>query len=325
MVLVAVAGGTSPTLGKSIVNAIIKDGDHEVVILSRANPDPSCKTKTKYGALIRHVDYSSVESLTHGLADVHTLISILKCNHPDEIVLYHQNMLAAAKLAGVKRFAPSDWGMGPVANEKIDLISAKLRIWDLCLDSGLECTRFFVGMFMNYLGQGCPADRREEALAGLEDDLMLDFINIEAGHTLIPVTTDGRPCRLSLCELNDIGRFVAAALNLEAWLPEMGMVGSTTTVEEIVWVVERNGRLMKTTNFTKADAQQRIRKFDQQMERRFTLKTLKQKMVAQMVECMCEDEVGSAVIEPVLNRLCPHVKPMAFDEYLVRVWSDSRE
>ena len=325
MVLVAVAGGTSPTLGKSIVNAIIQEGDHEVVILSRANSDPSCKTKAKYGAPIRHVDYSSVESLTHGLANVHTLISIFKCNHPDEMVLYHQNMLAAAKLVGVKRFAPSDWGMGPVANEKIDLIRAKLRIWDLCLDSGLECARFFVGMFMNYLGQGCPADRREEALAGLEDDLMLDFINIEAGHTLIPVTTDGRPCRLSLCELNDVGRFVAAALNLEAWLPDMGMVGSTTTVEEIVWVVERNGRLMKTTKFTKADAQQRILKFDQQMERRFTLKTLKARMVAQIVECMCEDEVGPAVIEPVLNRLCPHIKPMAFDEYLVRVWSDSRE
>jgi hypothetical protein len=93
-------------------------------------------------------------------------------------------------------------------------------------------------MFMNYLGQGCPADRKEEALAGLEDDLTLDFINIKEGHTLVPVTTDGRSCRLSLCELNDIGKFVAAALNLETWEKEMGMVGSTTTVEEIVWVVD---------------------------------------------------------------------------------------
>jgi hypothetical protein len=239
-------------------------------------------------------------------------------------VLYHQKMLEAAKAAGVKRFAPSDWGMGPLAKQKVDLVGAKLEIWDLCLGSGLECTRFFVGMFMNYLGQGCPADRREEALAGLEDDLMLDFINIEAGRTLIPVTSDGRPCRLSLCELNDVGRFVAAALNLETWEKEMGMVGSTTTVEEIVWVAERTGRLMKTETFTKANAQQRIRKFDQQLERRFTLNAWKGRMVAQMVEFMCEDEVGCAVIEPVLNRLCPHIKPMAFDEYLTRVWSNSR-
>ena len=325
MVLVAVAGGTSPTLGKSIVNAILEDANHEVVILSRARSACSCNSKSQYGAAVRTVDYDSVESLTQGLAGVHTLISIIKPNHSDQMLLSHQNMLEAAKAAGVRRFAPSDWGMGPMANQKVDLIRAKLKIWDSCLGSGLECTRFFVGMFMNYLGQGCPAGRREEALAGLEDDLMLDFINIEAGHTLVPVTSDGRPCRLSLCELNDVGRFVAAALNLETWEKEMGMVGSTTTVEEIVWVVERNGRLMKTKSFTKADAQQRIRNFDQQLEQKFTLKALKGRMVAQMVECMCEDEVGCAVIEPVLNRLCPHIKPMAFDEYLIRVWSDSRE
>jgi hypothetical protein len=123
-----------------------------------------------------------------------------------------------------------------------------------------------VDLFMNYLGQGCPADRREEALFGLEDDLMLDFINIEAGRALIPRTSDGRPCRLSLCELSDIGRFVAAALNLETREEEMGMVGSTTTMEEIVWVAERTGRLMRTKTFTKADAQQRVTDFDQQLE-----------------------------------------------------------
>ena len=324
MVLVAVAGGTSPTLGKSIVTAIIQRDIDEVVILSRITSSSSCQSKFKYGAAIRTVGYDSVESLTQGLTDVHTLISIIKPNHFDELVPLHQKMLEAAKAAGVKRFAPSDWGMGPLANQKVDLIRAKQKVWDLCLGSGLECTRFFAGMFMNYLGQGCPVDRREEALAGLEDDLMLDFINIEAGHTLIPVTSDGRPCRFSMCELTDVGRFVAAALNLETWEKEMGMVGSTTTVEEIVWVAERTGRLMKTETFTKAHAQQSIRKFDQQLEQKFTLKALKGKMLAQIVECMCEDEEGCAVIEPVLNRLCPQVTPMAFDEYLTRVWSDSR-
>jgi uncharacterized protein YbjT (DUF2867 family) len=326
MVLVAVAGGTSPTLGKSIVNAIITEGNHEVVILSRASSEFGSNNggEFKYGAPVRAVDYNSVESLTHGLAGVHTLISIIKSNDPEQMVLHHQNMLEAAEAAGVKRFAPSEWGMGPLANQKVDLIRPKLKIWDLCLASRLECTRFFVGMFMNYLGQGCPATRRREALSGLEDDLMLDFVNVEAGNALIPVTSDGRPGRLSLCELSDVGKFVAAALNLETWEKEMGMVGSTTTMEEIVWVAERTGRLMRTKTFTKAHAQQRIAEFDQQLQRRFSLEALKGRMVAQMVECMCEDEVGCAVVEPVLNRLCPHIGPMAFDEYLTRVWSDSR-
>lgn len=324
MVLVAIAGGTSPTLGRSIVSAILKEGNHEVVILSRSDSSPNGCSKFKYGAPVRTVDYSSVDSLTHGLAGVHTLISIIKANRSDQMVLSHDNMLKAAKAAGVQRFAPSEWGMGPLASEKVDLLGAKPQIWDLCLGSGLECTRFFVGMFMNYLGQSCPADRREEALAGLEDDLMLDFINIEAGHALLPVTSDGQPCRLSLCEINDVGRFVAAALDLENWGNEMGMVGSTTTMEEIIWVAERTGRLVKTETFTNAHAQQRIKKFDEQLERGFSLKALKGRMVAQMMECMCEDKVGCAVIEPVLNRLCPLITPMAFDEYLTRVWCDSR-
>jgi uncharacterized protein YbjT (DUF2867 family) len=324
MVLVAVAGGTSPTLGKSIVNAIIEEGDHEVVILSRVDSESSHRSTPKYGAAVRAVDYNSVDSLRHALTDVHTLISLINPKQSDQMVLYHQNLLEAAKAAGVKRFAPSEWGMGPLAAQKVDLHSAKLRVWDLCLASGLECTRFLVGMFMNYLGQGCPTGRREEALAGLEDDLMLDFVDIEAGHALLPVTSDGRPCRLSLCEIKDVGIFVAAALNLETWEKEMGIVGSTTTVEEIVWVAERTGRLIKTETFTKAQAQQSIRNFEKQLEHRFTQKAWKGKMCAQMVECVCEDKVGSAVIEPVLNRLCPHIEPMAFDEYLTRVWSDSR-
>jgi predicted nucleotidyltransferase len=56
---------------------------------------------------------------------------------------------------------------------------------------------------------------------------------------------------------------------------------------------------MKTNIFTKADVLQRIQRFDQQLEQRFTLRALKGKMVSQMVDCMCEDEVGCAVIEPV--------------------------
>src|SRR2546423_11562151 len=130
MVLVAVAGGTSPTLGRSIVNAIIKDGNHEVVILSRTSSGLGCNSRSKYGAVIRKVDYDSVTSLTQGLAGVHTLISTIKSNLSDQMVLCHHNMLEAAKAASVKRFAPSEWGMGPLANQKVDMLRTKLKIWD---------------------------------------------------------------------------------------------------------------------------------------------------------------------------------------------------
>jgi NAD dependent epimerase/dehydratase family enzyme len=47
MVLVAVAGGTSPTLGKSLVTAILATGKHDVLILSRKpEKDEVCSRPT---------------------------------------------------------------------------------------------------------------------------------------------------------------------------------------------------------------------------------------------------------------------------------------
>ena len=48
MVLVAVAGGSSPTLGRAIVGAILVTGKHEVLILSRKpeQDDVSCASMT---------------------------------------------------------------------------------------------------------------------------------------------------------------------------------------------------------------------------------------------------------------------------------------
>jgi hypothetical protein len=42
---------------------------------------------------------------------------------------------------------------------------------------------------------------------------MLNFIDIETGHALLSMTSDGWPCRLSLYEIKKVGKFVAAALN----------------------------------------------------------------------------------------------------------------
>ena len=325
MVLVAIAGGSSPSLGTAIIKAIKEGGRHEVVILSRVNSISTRGWTSRPETDIRLVDYGSLRSLRQGLQGVHTLISVIKSRNPNEMVTYHQNMLEAAKVAGVKRFAPSQFGMGQIAHEKIDLLQPKIHIWDLCQQSGLECTRFTLGMFMNYLGLGCPADRKEEALAGLEDDLYLGLIDIGAGHALVPVTDQGQPARMSMCELGDVGRFVAAALDLDKWEDEMSMVGSTTTMDEVVWMAERMGRLMRTETVTKEQAQQRIAGFDQQLEKDSPAEAMKGKMLAQMMECLCDDQVGSGIVKPLLNELCPQVQPLAFDEYITMYWSDSRD
>jgi hypothetical protein len=56
---------------------------------------------------------------------------------------------------------------------------------------------------------------------------MLYFIDIETGHASLSMASDGRPCRLSLYEIKNVGKFVAAALNSDTWVEKMEMVGST--------------------------------------------------------------------------------------------------
>ncbi len=324
MVLAAIAGGTSPTLGRSIVTAMLRAGNHTPVILSRSKPGADSAPTSQYGAEIRYVDYNSIPSLTRGLEGVHTVISVLNPTDPSEMLNYHSNLLEAARSAGCKRMAPSEWEGGPLTKQKVDLLRSKLDVWKMCEESGLECARFTPGWFMNYLGQGCPEPKKEEAIAGLDDNFMIDYVDIAKGKLTVPLTKDGRPAKMSMTELGDIGRFVDAALSLEEgkWEADMGMVGSTVDLEQIAHKAEEaTGRKFEIKKITKKELEQREDDPDQQLAQGFSIDALLAKMVVQLMQCTCEEEVGNQIIDPVLNRLCPNVKPLDYENYLERFWS----
>jgi uncharacterized protein YbjT (DUF2867 family) len=326
MVHVAVAGGTSPTLGRSIITAILEAGNHTPFILSRSKSDSesSSAPTAQHGAQVRYVDYSSIPSLTQGLDGVHTVISVLNPKDTSEMLNYQSNLLEAAKRAHCRRFAPSEWDVGPLAKQKVDLLRVKAVVWNRCRESGLECARFTPGWFMNYLGQGCPRGKREEARAGLDDNFLLDYIDIAKGSITVPLTDGGRPARISMTELGDIGKFVAAALDLEEgkWEADMGMVGSTVDLEELARKAERvTGRQFEITKLTKQELKHREEALGQQLAQGFSVEALIGKMVAQLVLCACDEQVANQIVDPVLNRLCPQVKPLGYEQYLERFWS----
>jgi uncharacterized protein YbjT (DUF2867 family) len=80
MITVAVAGGTSPGLGRSILEAIKQHPNHlHPIVLSRK----SSKTPTWLESLeieVRRVDYASEESLVEALQGVHTVRPTLPPN-----------------------------------------------------------------------------------------------------------------------------------------------------------------------------------------------------------------------------------------------------
>lgn len=141
MVTIAIAGGTSPTLGRSIVSAIAKTPNTAVILTRQSSNAP----QSKYGAEVRQVDYTDNDSLVAALKGVHTVISVLKIPGP-EWSTYQINLLNAAKAAGVKRFAPSEFENGPLADGKVDILGLKPIVWKECEASGLECARFSGGM-----------------------------------------------------------------------------------------------------------------------------------------------------------------------------------
>jgi uncharacterized protein YbjT (DUF2867 family) len=72
MVLVAVAGGTSPGLGRSIVTALHLHPDHTPLVLSRAS-SPTPAWLVELGVPTRKVDYAEPDSLRRALEGVHTV------------------------------------------------------------------------------------------------------------------------------------------------------------------------------------------------------------------------------------------------------------
>jgi uncharacterized protein YbjT (DUF2867 family) len=239
MVTVAVAGGTTG-IGSNIVRAILATKKHELVVLSRSErPDLS-----KQGVSVHVVDYTSHEHLIKALEGVHTVISCIWSFDPD-LGTSQLALLKAAQDAGAKRFVPSDW-----ATDRYDAISAyalKATVWDAVQASGLEYTRFINGLWMNIWGLGAPRNETE-ALAGYSGPPFL--IDLKARSALIPGNGSQK---VAFTNMRDIGKFVAASLDLPHWEPDSRIVGDKLSYEEVVTLAERiTGHSFEKTYYPEA-------------------------------------------------------------------------
>lgn len=347
MVNVAVAGGTSPTLGKSIVEAILATGKHKVIILARQQASPGQtnvqqKSQAKYGAPIVNVDYTLTDSLTTTLKkhSIHTLISVLKILDPKENTAAHTNLLNAAQAAGVERYTLSDWSMAPPTHTRVDLLAHKAELHALGQDhmkstAGkdehvVECCTIQNGGFLEYFAQGCP-DRNLRA--GLEDDLMLEYIDVAKGRLVIPCKAKDPnvPARVTMTSLVDIGRFVAASLDLPKgeMVGQVGIAGATFGFDRAVEVlVSLQMPVELALDYTTAEecrgaAAEKNQTFQEKMRSsgEFDVDLFKGAMVAQMYACMCdEEESGGVVSGRLLNELCPEVETTDIEKFLRRAW-----
>jgi len=82
---------------------------------------------------IHAVNYHSVDSLAAALNGVHTVVSVTSAVDGSQAKI-QINLLEAAVKAGCKRFAPTQWGFGPIGSENTSIIKwGNESVWDACV------------------------------------------------------------------------------------------------------------------------------------------------------------------------------------------------
>ncbi|KAI6860979.1 hypothetical protein KC338_g6753 [Hortaea werneckii] len=317
MVTVALAGATTGfglTVLKTFLHlnsSLNPAQQHKIILLSRF-PQPEWSAK---GLEVRQISYEDHAQLVSALEGVHTLISLIG-GDVSALRNAQASLLAAARVADVKRFAPSEYaGMG---YEGIDLYAAsKAEIWKRCLaakhETGMEVARFNCGLFMSILATGTvmgitEVGRREGAETGEEEALAglrpWNFVlNLRAGTADLP--GDGS-AKVAWTEMRDVATFIFRALSLPPWPEDLNMRGDLRSFREVLEIVQRvQGRefLVRENSVEEMDG------LTQEEGKRF----YNQVRVALVKEyCDVPDD---------LNRMFSDVHPIDCESFVTKWWS----
>jgi uncharacterized protein YbjT (DUF2867 family) len=230
MVNVAIAGGTGQ-VALEVIDALIATGKHSITILSRATRP----TNTPLPSTIKwqSVDYTSTASLTSALQGIHTLLSFIQ--PLSDIGQTSQKALIHACIsAGVKRFAPSEYGSAGL--EGLPWWSGKQLIRDYLHEINtpvkkLEYTLFTPGLFTNYLAYPLVTTRHLSPL-----QTTFDFEHRRA------IMVEGHDPVMTLTSVQDFAAIVAEAVDSPdeiEWPVIGGIRGSWLKFSEIIKIGER--------------------------------------------------------------------------------------
>ncbi|RBR26253.1 uncharacterized protein FIESC28_00898 [Fusarium coffeatum] len=224
MVTVAVAGGTGK-VGRTIVEAIVAAGKHEVVVLSR---EENKSLEQELGAPILAVDSHDVDALTQLFEkhNVHTIISTFGMNGPTPPEL--ELIQAAEASQSTKRFISSDWGLPHTEEHTKQANSAnnKFRAQEELRKTKLEWTSIHNGFFVDFWGSSATKSYLHNAAT---------FLDIKHRTAAIPGSGD---VPVTFTFSKDVARYVAAFLDLEKWEQRTFIIGDKVTMNEMVKIAE---------------------------------------------------------------------------------------
>ncbi|CAH0014482.1 unnamed protein product [Clonostachys rhizophaga] len=235
MGIVAVAGGTGD-VGRTIAEHLVGSGKHTIYILSRKLKQGESPVP---GAKLLVIDYNDADAIAATLdaKAVDTVISALGHGLEGQLKLID----GAKKALSTRRFIPSEYAAyTPPDAEENDFTIEVLRAVDALRESGLQYTRFAIGVFMDYFGIPNIPSHLKPFVWG---------VNIAKRRAAIPGSGDEI---LSMTYSKDVARFIERLLEDGDW-PEYSIVsGSDTSFNQILTLAQeytgKYGRELKKEN-----------------------------------------------------------------------------
>ncbi|KAK0725090.1 hypothetical protein B0H67DRAFT_658127 [Lasiosphaeris hirsuta] len=228
MVKIAIAGGSSQ-VAHEVIDALVARGGHDITLLFRKDPDPK---DTVEGTSWAKANYSDKEALTEFLKGFHTVLSFIDPRR-DVSGEVQKNLIDASITAGVKRFAPAEWGAAVTTSSAADgkdVIREYLR--EVNKDKKvLEYCLFQCGGFMNYLSSPYIGAKHIAQV-----NTWYDFENCRA--LVIEGLED--KAQMTFTKVEDLARIVARAVEYEGEWPTLGGVnGGTLSSAQIIALGEK--------------------------------------------------------------------------------------
>ncbi|KAH7138487.1 hypothetical protein B0J11DRAFT_514529 [Dendryphion nanum] len=227
MVKVAIAGG-SGQVAKEVIDALTKTNSHDILCFTRKSSNENLGESSFW----RVVDYEDVNNLVENLRGVHTILSFIQILS-DIDQKSQKNLIDAAIIAGVKRFAPSEYGSAGTDNmawwegkQKVREYLKKIN----CNSKVLEYCLFQPGIFLDYLAFPHKTATYVDPL-----QTVFDFQNRRA------IVVDGfENAMITMTAVRDLANIMARAVDYKGEWPEIGGIqGNKISVSQIIKIGER--------------------------------------------------------------------------------------
>ncbi|KAK1624400.1 NmrA-like family protein [Colletotrichum phormii] len=232
MVRIAIAGG-SGNVGREILDALVARGKHEILILSRKD-DPA----TNFGPGVKWVqtNYDDVAHLAQVLEGVHTVLSFVAgpadpTNAAQRAT--QKNLIDASIKAGVRRFAPSEWGSSKFEHmfwygfkeetrKYLATINKDKKVLEYCL--------FQPGLFTNYMTYPFNSSKHVQ--------LFETPFNFYQRRAL--VVGECEDAIITFTTAQDLAKVVALAVEYEGEWPIIGGVqGAQVSIAQLIALGEK--------------------------------------------------------------------------------------